>query len=101
MPEGRFREMTPHGCQQLLLRRRLGLRHHVAATTSATGATTCSGRRKFRQILEAFQDEPMDQEHPKYICAPCSNCKGQLRDIIEYYDAWEKARHLLRRAWWS
>ena len=53
-------------------------RHHVA------------GRRKLRQILEAFKDEPMDKEHPKYICAPCSNCKGQLRDIIRYYDAWER-----------
>ena len=50
-----------------------------------------TGRKKFRQILEAFQDEPMDQEHPKYLCAPCSNCKGQIRDIIAYYDAWEKA----------
>ena len=36
-------------------------------------------------------EEPMDQEHPKYVCAPCSNCKGQIRDIIKYYDAWEKA----------
>ena len=50
-----------------------------------------TGRRKFRQILEAFSDEPMDKEHPKYLCAPCSNCKGQIRDIINYYDAWEKA----------
>jgi len=33
----------------------------------------------------------MDHEHPKYVCAPCSNCKGQMRDIITYYDAWEKA----------
>ena len=33
----------------------------------------------------------MDQEHPKYVCVPGSPCKGQLRDIITYYDAWEKA----------
>ncbi len=33
----------------------------------------------------------MDIEHPKYVCAPCSNCKGQIRDIIRYYDAWETA----------
>ena len=49
------------------------------------------GRRKFRQILTAFQEQEMDQEHPKYVCVPCSNCKGQLRDIITFYDAWEKA----------
>jgi len=90
VPEGRFREMTPHGCDNYCCGGGSGFaimsgqnfadwRHHV------------SGRRKFRQILEAFGDEPMDQEHPKYVCAPCSNCKGQLRDIISYYDAWERA----------
>ena len=26
----------------------------------------------------------------KYVCAPCSNCKGQLRDLFVYYDLWEK-----------
>jgi hypothetical protein len=25
------------------------------------------------------------------VCAPCSNCKGQIRDIMAYYDAWERA----------
>ncbi len=90
VPENRFREMTPHGCNNYCCGGGSGFaimsghnfadwRHHV------------SGRRKFRQILEAFKDEPMDREHPKYVCAPCSNCKGQIRDIITYYDAWEKA----------
>jgi Fe-S oxidoreductase len=90
VPEGRFREMTPCGVHNYCCGGGSGFaimsgnnfadwRHHI------------SGRRKFRQILEAFQDEPMDQEHPKYVCAPCSNCKGQIRDIIRYYDAWEKA----------
>ena len=58
---------------------------------SRIGVTGSPDRRKFRQILESFQDEPMDNDHPKYVCAPCSNCKGQIRDIISYYDAWEKA----------
>jgi hypothetical protein len=22
----------------------------------------------------------------KYICSPCSNCKGQFRDLIQYYE---------------
>jgi Fe-S oxidoreductase len=89
VPEGRFREMTPNGVHNYCCGGGSGFaimsghnfaewRHHV------------SGRRKFRQILEAFADEPMDQEHPKYVCAPCSNCKGQIRDIIAYHDAWEK-----------
>ena len=90
VPEGRFREMTPHGVHNYCCGGGSGFaimsghnfadwRHHL------------SGRRKFRQILEAFKDEPMDKDHPKYVCAPCSNCKGQIRDIIKYYDAWEKA----------
>jgi Fe-S oxidoreductase len=90
VPEGRFREMEPHGCNNYCCGGGSGFaimsghnfadwRHHLP------------GRRKFRQILEAFGNEPMDPEHPKYVCAPCSNCKGQLRDIISYYDAWEKA----------
>jgi Fe-S oxidoreductase len=90
LPPGRFREMAPHGVENYCCGGGSGFaimsghnfqdwRHHM------------TGRRKFRQILEAFQDEPMDKEHPKYLCAPCSNCKGQIRDIIQYYDAWEKA----------
>ncbi|MBI4882101.1 MAG: (Fe-S)-binding protein [Planctomycetes bacterium] len=90
VPEHRFREMAPHGCENYCCGGGSGFaimsgrnfsdwRHHL------------TGRRKFRQILEAFQGEEMDKEHPKYVCAPCSNCKGQIRDIIKYYDAWEKA----------
>ena len=89
LPEGRFREMTPHGVDNYCCGGGSGFaimsghnfsswRHHVA------------GRRKFRQILEAFADEPMDIDHPKYVCTPCSNCKGQLRDIIHHYDAWNR-----------
>ncbi len=90
LPPGRFREMAPHGVENYCCGGGSGFaimsghnfadwRHHL------------TGRRKFRQILEAFQDEPMDREHPKYVCAPCSNCKGQIRDILAYYDAFEKA----------
>jgi Fe-S oxidoreductase len=89
VPASRFQEMEPHGVHNYCCGGGSGFaimsghnfgdwRHHF------------SGRRKFRQILEAFRNEPMDQEHPKYVCAPCSNCKGQLRDMIAYYDAWEK-----------
>jgi len=49
-----------------------------------------SGRRKMAQILNAFQPEIDDKERKKYICAPCSNCKGQIRDLIVHYDAWER-----------
>ena len=90
VPAGRFREMAPHGVENYCC----GGGSGFAIMSGHNFADWChhvSGRRKFRQILEAFADEPMTQDHPKYVCAPCSNCKGQIRDIITYYDAWEKA----------
>ena len=90
VPENRYHPMTPEGVHNYCCGGGSGFaimsghnfsdwRHHL------------TGRKKFRQILEAFQGEPMDRDHPKYVCAPCSNCKGQIRDIIKYYEAWEKA----------
>ncbi len=47
-----------------------------------------SGRMKFKQVLEAFQDTKLDDaSSAKYVCSPCSNCKGQFRGIFEYFDA--------------
>ena len=43
-----------------------------------------SGRKKLEQILKAFEKE-IDPTIRKYVCAPCSNCKGQIRDILNYY----------------
>ncbi|MFC1910185.1 (Fe-S)-binding protein [Chloroflexota bacterium] len=48
-----------------------------------------AGRIKFKQILETFQDV-ISPEIPKYVCAPCSNCKGQIRDLFAFYDAYKK-----------
>ncbi len=90
VPEERFREMSPHGVDNYCCGGGSGfaiMSGHNFADWRHRG----TGRRKFRQILDAFQGEPMDIEHPKYVCAPCSNCKGQIRDILAYYDAWEKA----------
>ncbi|MEW6364825.1 MAG: (Fe-S)-binding protein [Acidobacteriota bacterium] len=88
----KFREMEPHGVNNYCCGGGSGFaimsggnfadwRHHV------------SGRKKLQQILDAFADckEPSIN---KYVCAPCSNCKGQLRDILAYYDIWEKNRIL-------
>ena len=44
-----------------------------------------SGRMKVKQMLDAFQDV-ISPEITKFVCAPCSNCKAQFRDLIEYYD---------------
>ena len=44
-----------------------------------------SGRMKVKQVLDVFQDV-ISPEITKFVCAPCSNCKGQFRDLIEYYN---------------
>ncbi len=47
-----------------------------------------SGRMKFKQVLEAFQDTKLDDaSSAKYVCSPCSNCKGQFRGVFEHFDA--------------
>ncbi len=48
-----------------------------------------SFRMKFKQVLDAFKDN-IDPSIHKYICAPCSNCKGAFRDGLTYYNAFEK-----------
>jgi Fe-S oxidoreductase len=48
-----------------------------------------ASRMKFKQILDAFQDS-ISPEINKYVCAPCSNCKGAIRDILTHYNATEK-----------
>jgi hypothetical protein len=49
-----------------------------------------AGRMKFKQIVDAFADRP-GPEVKKYVCAPCSNCKGQIRDILQRHGALEKS----------
>ena len=90
VPEERFREMTPHGVNNYCCGGGSGFAI-IGGHNFPEWRFRGTGRRKFRQILNAFQDEKMDKEHPKYVCAPCSNCKGQIRDLLKYYDAWEKA----------
>ena len=42
-------------------------------------------RKKAQQVLDAFQD-CLDPAVPKYLCAPCSNCKATARDgLLEHY----------------
>ncbi len=84
-----FREMTPHGVDNYCCGGGSGFaimrpnnfehwRYHV------------SGRKKMEQVLNAFSD-CIGPETPKYLCAPCSNCKGQLRDIMDHFGVFEKS----------
>jgi Fe-S oxidoreductase len=84
----RFREMTPHGVNNYCCGGGSGFAI-MSGNNFAEWRMRVSTRRKFRQILEAFQDD-LDPKHPKYVCAPCSNCKGAIRDILKHYQAWNK-----------
>ncbi|MBF0430030.1 MAG: (Fe-S)-binding protein [Fibrobacteria bacterium] len=84
-----FREMTPHGVENYCCGGGSGFAI-MSGNNFADWRISLSGRKKFRQIINAFQDKP-GPETKKYVCAPCSNCKGQIRDILEYYDAKEKS----------
>jgi len=85
----KFREMTPHGVDNYCCGGGSGFAI-MSNYNFAEWRTLISSRKKFLQILEAFRDEPL--EVPKYVCAPCSNCKGSIRDVLEYYHARERSR---------
>jgi Fe-S oxidoreductase len=85
----RFREMTPHGVDNYCCGGGGGL--SVMSDVNFTSwKVNVSGRLKFKQVLEAFADQPRP-EVKKYVCAPCLNCKLQFRDILDYYAAREKS----------
>jgi Fe-S oxidoreductase len=83
-----FREMTPHGVENYCC----GGGSGFAIMQSANfpdWRNKISGRVKFKQILDAFQD-CIEPETKKYLCAPCSNCKGQFRDLLTHFEAWDR-----------
>jgi Fe-S oxidoreductase len=79
-----FREMTPHGVDNYCCGGGSGFAI-MSGYNFSDWRTIVSSRKKFLQILKAFEGEA--PEKPKYVCAPCSNCKGSIRDIISFYDA--------------
>jgi len=83
-----FREMEPHGVDNYCCGGGSGFAI-MPSMNFSDWRSAVAGRMKFKQLLEAFQDV-ISPEIRKYVCAPCSNCKGQFRDLLSYYDAWEK-----------
>jgi len=88
----RFREMTPHGVDNYCCGGGSGFAI-MSGHNFGDWRAQVSGRKKLQQVLDAFAD-CLDPSQPKYLCAPCSNCKGQLRDLLAYYGVWEKNRIL-------
>jgi len=87
----RFREMTPHGVENYCCGGGSGFAI-MTPNNFAEWRTLVSGRLKMKQVLDAFAGE--DPATPKYLCAPCSNCKGQFRDLFRAYGVWKRSRLL-------
>jgi Fe-S oxidoreductase len=83
-----FREMEPHGVDNYCCGGGSGFAI-MSSMNFPDWRSSIAGRMKLKQILEAFQDV-ISPEVKKYVCAPCSNCKGQLRDLFNYYNVSEK-----------
>lgn len=83
-----FREMNPHGAENYCCGGGSGFAIMTRNNIEAWRANI-SGRRKMQQICEAFGD-CLGPETKKYVCAPCSNCKGQIREMLEHNDLLEK-----------
>jgi Fe-S oxidoreductase len=83
----RFREMTPHGVENYCCGGGSGFAI-MSPNNFESWKYLVSGRIKLKQILDAFAGE-LDPAIPKYLCAPCSNCKGQFRDLFRAYDVFE------------
>ena len=84
----RFREMHPHGTENYCCGGGSGFAI-IQGLNFPDWRNAISGRMKFKQVLDAFKGE-LDPSKTKYICAPCSNCKGQLRGVLDYFDATNK-----------
>lgn len=79
-----FREMEPHGLENYCCGGSSGFAI-MSNMNFPDWRVHIAGRMKLKQILEAFR-EVMDPGTRKYICAPCSNCKGQIRDLLSRYN---------------
>lgn len=82
-----FREMTPHGAHNYCCGGGSGFAI-MHRNNIPEWRYKITGRKKLSQILNAFSDS-RGPDPQKYVCAPCSNCKGQIRDMIERYELLE------------
>jgi Fe-S oxidoreductase len=86
-----FREMEPHGVKNYCCGGGSGFAI-MSPHNFQDWRLAVSGRMKVKQVLEAFEDADLNNpENKKYLCAPCSNCKGQIRDLLVYYKMTERS----------
>jgi Fe-S oxidoreductase len=84
-----FREMAQHGTENYCCGGGSGFAI-MSPMNLIDWKLGVSGRMKVKQILDAFQPD-IRQANTKFVCAPCSNCKGQFRDLIQYYELEKRA----------
>jgi Fe-S oxidoreductase len=85
-----FMEMNPHGVDNYCCGGGSGFAL-MSSLNFPDWRIRVSGRMKLRQILNVFKDV-RSAEIDKYVCAPCSNCKGQIRDLLDHYRLGEEYR---------
>ena len=85
-----LRELAPHGVHNYCCGGGSGFAI-MDTLNFAQWRKAVSDRVKVKQVLDAFADV-LDPSISKYVTAPCSNCKGTLRDAIGYYGLWNKYR---------
>lgn len=85
-----FREMTPHGVHNYCCGGGSGFAINNSSKGFIDWKLSISSRMKVKQMLEAFGEENLGPGKRNFVCTPCSNCKGQIRDLISYYDLQEK-----------
>ncbi len=83
-----FMEMEPHGVDNYCCGGGSGFAI-MGSRNFPDWRVHISGRMKLKQILDVFRDV-MDPGINKYVCAPCSNCKGQIRDLLNANGLTEK-----------
>jgi Fe-S oxidoreductase len=83
-----FREMAPHGTDNYCCGGGSGFAI-MQSMNFPDWKMNISGRMKVKQIMEVFEDV-LENGKNKYICAPCSNCKGQIRDLLNHYGLTQK-----------
>jgi Fe-S oxidoreductase len=85
-----FREMEPHGVENYCCGGGSGFAI-MQSMNFPDWRAAVSGRMKLKQVLEVFGDV-IAPDLTKYVCAPCSNCKGQIRELFNYYNVWDECR---------
>ncbi|RMD58829.1 MAG: (Fe-S)-binding protein [Nitrospirae bacterium] len=87
-PPNSFREMEPHGVHNYCCGggSGFGIMHSY---NFSEWREKVSIRMKAKQVLEAFSNV-ISPDIRKMVIAPCSNCKGSMREIFGHYGIGEK-----------